>query len=291
MLMYDESRQLAVGERCMLDNPPRDSTGRIIDPDCRNINAGTFHLAVTNIIGLMGRPIGEDRVSTRQVWNQPISSYRITKQQELSLSSALARLNLPSASGYAYNPDASRFVEVEMELDYITESHPSTTPMESVIRDYVRTDVYRYILELDEVGDVIGGEWLMDDDTDVGTSRPDYLWIALGPGLMPTQLVDAQNIRYLHRLSRPETRQKRVFSRKSVVNERIKDWPGAGTQNTISVAESQAVAKVTVHFSVVHDFAFDVSVRLIRDGQEYVLLIGNPEAVIPPLWTRWLSRS
>ena len=41
ILLYDESRQIAVGERCIQDNFA-DARGRIIDLDCRNTNAGTF---------------------------------------------------------------------------------------------------------------------------------------------------------------------------------------------------------------------------------------------------------
>ena len=106
ILLYDESRQLAVGERCNQDNAARDDNGRIIDPACRNTNTGTFHLLVTNMLGLMEKPLGEDRVAGRQVWNQPISGYRIESQTELSQGQALALLNLAETSRYIYNPDA-----------------------------------------------------------------------------------------------------------------------------------------------------------------------------------------
>ena len=160
LLLYDEARQLVVGERCTQQTPERDNQGRIIDPACRNTNAGTFHLLLTNFIGLLDRPLAEDRVSNREVWNQPISGYRVEKQLELSLSEALILLNLPEGSRHVYNERATRFLEVITAVDYVTESQPSRSPFESVITEYIKTARYIYLLELDDVGNIIGGEWI-----------------------------------------------------------------------------------------------------------------------------------
>ncbi|MGB0648387.1 MAG: proprotein convertase P-domain-containing protein [Bradymonadia bacterium] len=288
ILLYDESRQIAVGERCIQDNPVRDAQGRIIDPDCRNTNAGTFHLLVTNMIGLLNRPLGEDRVNNRQVWNQPISGYRIEKQLEISRSEALTRLNLSPEQAYIYNEAATRFVEVRLALDYITESHPSTEAMASTIRDYIRTDVYQYILELNDMGDIIGGEWLPSGlaSTNVNEDRPDYLWIALGPGRTPIPEIDALNVRQLHRSSRPETRSQGVTTFRKGVNELIRDWPWEGVTSTIRVDEPIMPTKIVVGYSILHDFIYDLSVRLVRNGEEILLFDRKPKGSLTAIVDR-----
>lgn len=278
ILLYDESRQLAVGERCNQDNAARDDNGRIIDPACRNTNAGTFHLLVTNMLGLMEKPLGEDRVAGRQVWNQPISGYRIESQTELPEGQALALLGLAETSRYIYNPDAVRFVEVKMALDYITESHPSTEPLSSQIRDYIRTDTYHYLLELDANGEVLGGEWVPNGSAAAtGTDRPDYLWLALGPGKPPMAEVDSLAVRYLHRMSRPDTRERALQTYRAVVDERIPDWPKPGLESVISVPESITPSRIVVGYTILHDFIYDLSVRLVRNGQEVVLFERQPK--------------
>ena len=279
ILLYDESRQIAVGERCIQDNPARDARGRIIDPDCRNTNAGTFHLLITNMIGLLNRPLGEDRVNNRQVWNQPISGYRIEKQLEISRGEPLARLNLSPDQAYSYNELATRFVEVRLALDHITESHPSTEAMASTIRDFIRTDIYQYILELNDNGDIIGGEWLPTDATSPNSNedRPDYLWIALGPGKTPIPEIDPLSVRQLHRSSRPETRLHGVTTFRQSVNQSIPDGPWEGVTSTIRVEEPIMPSKIVVGYSVLHDFIYDLSVRLVRNGEEVLLFDRQPK--------------
>ena len=278
ILLYDDSRQIAVGERCGEDVPERDARGRVIDAACRNTNAGTFHVMVTNLIGLMGQPLGEDRVAGRQVWNQPISGYRVESLTELSLSQTLSLLNLPTHGAYVYHPDAVRFLEVKMALDYITESHPSAEPLESVIRDYIRTDRYHYVLELDASGEIVGGEWVPNrGDENAQTDRPDYLWLAIGPGKTPIPEVDALAVRQLHRASRPDTRTDNVETYRTTVDERIPDWPLAGIQSVISVPDDVVPSRVVVGYTVLHDFIYDLSVRLVRNGQEIVLFDRKPK--------------
>jgi len=278
ILLYDESRQVAVGDRCALDIPDRDVSGRVIDPQCRNTNAGAFHLLVTNFVGLMGQPIGEDRVSGREVWNQPISGYRVDAQRELSVPEALDLLNLPSNSAYIHNEEAAKLVEVKMSIDYITESHPSVDPYADVIQNYVKTDQYHYVLELNRDGEIIGGEWVIKgvDPTSV-TDRPDYLWLAIGPGAPPISEVDSLSVRHLHRLSRPDTRKYPVETYRSEVHQRIPDWPRLGVQDTIFIPEERVPTRVTVGYTIVHTFIYDLSVRLVRNGQEVVLFDRQPK--------------
>ena len=280
ILMYDEARQIAIGERCLESNPKRDLTGRILNPDCRNINAGTFHLLITNLVGLMGRSVGEDRSNYDEVWNQPVLGYRVLKSQKRSKEEANTLLGQAPFSSYDFNSKAVELVEVEMELDYVTESDPSKYPMNPQIDHYTRTDRYRYILELDGSGNVIGGEWIAQRDSNGEWSlndRPDYIWLPLGAGRLPIDFVDSSQIRELHRRSRAETRYNLVKTYRSVVDQLIPDWPKSGLSNTITVTDHFVAKQVIVHFSIAHDFIYDLSVKLVRQQEEIVLFSRRPE--------------
>ena len=78
---------------------------------------------------------------------------------------------------YMFNDNAAKLFYVKSEVQYITESPSSLDGnLADTIDKYTKTDRYEYILEVDEDGDVIGGEW-------VGWSKknhPDFLWLPTG---------------------------------------------------------------------------------------------------------------
>lgn len=277
ILLYDESRQIAIGDRCTLTNPPRDANGRILDGACRNTNAGAFHLLMTNLLGLEGRAFAEDRVADAEVWNQPLAGYRVVDQREVTLPEALAALGL-GGDRYPFNADAKRFVTVTADLDYIVESHPSTQPSTPHIDRLTRTDRYRYLLELDDAGRVIGGEWIAarSGGTFAQNDRPDYLWLPLGPGRNPNPYVRADVVRDLLRRSRPDLRDQLVKSYADEVDLPIPDYPWAGVKRTITVPDELTLSAATVHLEILHSWAYDVRVVLRRAGREIVLFDRNP---------------
>ena len=75
---------------------------------------------------------------------------------------------------YIFNDDAVELLYVEMDVKYITESNSMTNAnLADRIDNFTKTDHYRYILEIDGDGKIIGGEW-------VGASKrnhPDFLWL------------------------------------------------------------------------------------------------------------------
>jgi hypothetical protein len=91
-------------------------------------------------------------------------------------SSVTLKTTVPAADAvYAFNPAAKRFAEVEMTLEYVTESSPGvqrTTPGSSSFSD----DGYHYVLELDGDGVIIGGEYLQESQQ----LHPDFLWLPTG---------------------------------------------------------------------------------------------------------------
>jgi hypothetical protein len=49
----------------------------MIDGECRDLNPGSWHVAVTNLTGLRQKGLVFDRRADAEVWNQPLYSYKI----------------------------------------------------------------------------------------------------------------------------------------------------------------------------------------------------------------------
>ena len=78
---------------------------------------------------------------------------------------------------YLFNDVATKFYHMRTRVEYITESSSTTDGnLGDRIDQYTKTDTYNYILELNDDGEIIGGEW-------VGYSKknhPDFLWLPTG---------------------------------------------------------------------------------------------------------------
>ena len=160
-----------------------DAYGRPVDGDreCRDTNAGTYHVLLANYLGLMKQAFAEDRTNSYEVWNQPLRSFKVTSKTEVTAEQANKLIGVTATDGgvalssYRFNAAATRFVQVKAEVKYISESSPEDGYTALNIDWYTRTDRYEYVLELDASGKIIGGEW-------VGSSKlshPDFLWLPL----------------------------------------------------------------------------------------------------------------
>jgi len=184
--IYDYSRGVVIGGRCRTDQVERDENGRILDPDCRDTNAGAFHVIVANFLGRYGTAIAEDRTYDDQVWNQPVHSYEVDRIDEVDETAAIA-LVIDDPTGvdrYPHNDEARRWAEVEVTVRYVTESVASTEPRLPEHASHLRTDRYHYLLELDADGLIIGGEWIQGGaNGPLGgfSNQPDFLWFPIGP--------------------------------------------------------------------------------------------------------------
>lgn len=145
------------------------------DKECADTNAGTFHVAVTNLLGLQGRSFVEDRTFDAEVWNQPVRSFEVTKSAYITAYGANKLIGMTDSSyTYQFNDNATMFRHVKMKLKYITESAQSTDGnLSGKIDFYTRTDYYEYVLELNLDGHIIGGEWVGSSKKD----HPDFLWV------------------------------------------------------------------------------------------------------------------
>lgn len=75
------------------------SHGRPSDPSCRDTNAATYHILVTNYLGIMQQSFVEDRTFDDEVWNQPLRAYRIRQQQEVAATEANRLVGATSTGG------------------------------------------------------------------------------------------------------------------------------------------------------------------------------------------------
>ncbi len=93
-LAYNRASSRFVSMRCnevdSLDEIEYDAYGRPTGDDvaCKDTNPGTYHVLLTNYLGLRGQSFVEDRTFDAQVWNQPLRSYQIEQLEEVDAATA-----------------------------------------------------------------------------------------------------------------------------------------------------------------------------------------------------------
>ncbi|MBC7692632.1 MAG: hypothetical protein H7222_12795 [Methylotenera sp.] len=126
------------------------------DEDCADTNPGTFHLALGNLIGKRQTGFIAELDDSRQVWNHPVMGYQST----------LGKRARPSRKAA---PSAVSEVEVKTVVSYIIEINPTWEAVLGTPNEKSKTIEYRYTLELDGQGAIVGGEWL-------SSGHPDFIW-------------------------------------------------------------------------------------------------------------------
>jgi len=149
------SPRVFLGERCDHDLAKDQTKGQ--DIACRDTNAGAFHITLTNQIALLKESFLADVTRDREIWNHPVHRYVST----------IVKDNLPPAAGAAVGTVSE--VLVETLMTYTVEIHANYFPTGGTQLHEDNTKTYRYRLELDKDGKIIGGEWETDE-------RPDFLW-------------------------------------------------------------------------------------------------------------------
>lgn len=114
---------------------------------CTDIDAGSFHLILTNLIGMRGVSFIADLDRFKEVWNHSLKSYT-TKVISRSRNS----------------------VKVETTITYPDIINPQYGPLIGTSFDYLAEKTYQYVLYLGSNGEITGGHWL-------GRMRPDFIWI------------------------------------------------------------------------------------------------------------------
>lgn len=141
-------------------------------PECKDTNAGTFHVVITNMIGINSQGFVADVDRFNDVWNQPITSYVSKVEGEVALTQKDMKngiyRKLHVKTDMTYGDELEFFTETLREegvLGFVSKEPVTGTPMQT---NAVKN--YEYTLELDSMGNIVGGEWISE-------SRPDMLWM------------------------------------------------------------------------------------------------------------------
>ncbi len=274
LTVYDSSRSVLLGGRCNEKDPERDENGRIIATQCRDTNAGSFHVVAANLLGRYSMSYLEDRTYDYEVWNQPILSFNVTQMEEISAAQANELMGIEGET-YTFNDKAKAFRQVQATIKYITESHQEERALIPELQNYVRTDNYEYILELDADGEIIGGEWLSGRAANSRFSRvsdqPDFLWATTGPNTSWSRAnphVSYDKVKELLALSRVapgddaggDTGDTQTFSSETVID--IPDNDPAGINSDILIQDSVDATTVSVQVDIKHTYIGDLEITL-----------------------------
>jgi hypothetical protein len=151
-------------------NPP--SVEDANSPDCKDVNAGAFHVVISNMLGIHGRGFVADIDRYNDVWNQPVTSYL----SEIVGEEAISELEI--ADGVARKVRIKTKMTYGEELKFYTpelgatgiRNFVSKEPVTGTVHQEFRMRPYEYYLEIDAAGKIIGGSWISE-------TRPDFLWM------------------------------------------------------------------------------------------------------------------
>lgn len=172
---YASPRARFAGSRCNVSRPPRSANGRILPSECYDVSPRTWHLAVTNQMGVHKRSFVLDATYDYEVWNYPLVSYKYryfnpqTWQESANPAPStipIGRFTVDKFREFR-NPNAKSVIGVFMDISFVKEVAPSARSTDA--KPPVKTLRLIYDLELDENRNVIGGEWYQN-------AHPDFLW-------------------------------------------------------------------------------------------------------------------
>jgi len=264
---YNRTKSYMLGGRCNAEEVVRDAYNRPERTECRDTNAGSFHVVVTNMLGRHGRAFVMDASSGFEVWNHPVTDFNISSQQEVTLQQALTLLGRTDVTEYPYNDDAKAFYEVRLTLGFATDGvSPSTQPHGNVRS----SKSYHYLLELDGSGNIIGGEW-------IGEMGPDFFWLPVMSNYSRggNPYVKFSDVEMLVEMSTRTTEPPPPSGDETVVENTnplsIPDNNPAGVTSTIDVSDTAVIGSLKVRVDISHSYIGDLTVELRHGGKTVVL--------------------
>lgn len=156
----EHGRYSEVGRRCAAKRAIGSSAKKLTNgDDCGGINAGVFHVIVTNQLGRFGLPVIVDTRPDYVILNEPLYAYTLEEN------AAFSRLNFEAPP--APNSLVKKFFRMRAEY--------AVSPIDAVVGGGAKIKkvlTHAYRVELDGNGDVIGGSWASRDS---GFSKPDFV--------------------------------------------------------------------------------------------------------------------
>jgi hypothetical protein len=173
-LMYARSQGpvLFMGKRC-----PNRVLG-VFTGGCAQTNPATFHRALLNRVGLMGKSFIADISPGGEVWNYPVKSYRGTyfnvfnqteSQDFIEVMESFSEKKTRFRKSSSRDPRTVWIVGVKMEVKFQDMRDPNLLQTDSKDQDKILDKTFIYDLELDSNFNVIGGE-------SISKNLPDFVW-------------------------------------------------------------------------------------------------------------------
>ncbi|KUF76882.1 Transglutaminase elicitor M81C [Phytophthora nicotianae] len=148
-----------------------DEYGRHSSAAYRDLNPAFFHITAANLLGKLNATFIADVTAGSEVWNQPVRGFKVYEQTEMSLEEAAQTFY--GLEEYPWNAAAKSIVYVKSRLSWIFETYTDGGLVSSGQVDQFTTGAYyTYLLEMDDDGTIIGGEWVYKSDDD----HPDFIW-------------------------------------------------------------------------------------------------------------------
>ncbi|EGZ11261.1 hypothetical protein PHYSODRAFT_261536 [Phytophthora sojae] len=148
-----------------------DEYGRHSSDSYRDLNPAYFHIAATNLLGKLNATFIADVTAGSEVWNQPVRGFKVYEQTNMTLEEAASTFY--GLEEYPWNSAAKSIVYVKTRLSWIFETYTDGALVSTgKVDSYTTGAYYYYILEMDDDGNIIGGEWVYDSDDD----HPDFIW-------------------------------------------------------------------------------------------------------------------
>lgn len=168
---------MLLGYNCHHSECPTVIEGRPTYRACLGLNAGAWFLAVVNQIGHAGKSFVMSLNTGEPIYNRPAYSYKIeffnpkTGVKTTQLDPAREKLsNYPEDPYSKFRSQmANEIVGVAMEFQYV-ETVPAAQPLRE---NHLVTLNYRFDIELDIKGEVVGGEWREEKYY----AHPSFAWL------------------------------------------------------------------------------------------------------------------
>lgn len=165
---------IQAGNRCRQDVVIKDQYQRPVDASCLDSNPMSWHLGVTNRIGLYQKSFVMDSTTGSEVWNFAVKGYDYsyfnprTFITTHSIKAAIEPIENMTADKYKIyrSPRAKYIVGVVMDAFIPSLVTPAVNEGRN---DRTKSYNFVYDLELDENYNIIGGEWHSH-------ARPDFIW-------------------------------------------------------------------------------------------------------------------
>jgi len=190
---------LMQGMRCNDKKPAKDPWGRFYDDKkdafsdrlesrCVGVHPAIWHLGLVNIIGKQGRSFVVERKISEGVDNHPMHGYKAeyfnpyTGDYDGSTKKKISKITSLDQFRKFRNPEATHIVGVKLTMNYINWKRPVRATSDSPAKDEGKEIEMLYDLELNSVGDIVGGQWRA---TEVGRGnmfnavrkQPDFFWV------------------------------------------------------------------------------------------------------------------